>query len=361
LLASQPVERFEQTASAKKRLLPSQMLEARMMQRMHAKYADCDTTDAVAQAEKIQQKAFNHVAGVNQTPNTLEDEGHNKSAKPGNETVESSNMDSTSKTKAVKPISNPIQSPQNTNITDGELIAYGSRKEQTFDGGSARLNCFGEINRKMVAVWRLTSDNNQDDALIEANLNFRFSNNQTETASVTTRSPSQVLRGREEAEFGIFNGVTPLTPLTGERYGSVIMNGTARSISRQKVIPDIEARCELFNGNILPESAKEVIKQASVEGKLYTYSLNPDHRDGGPKSRVFKAALGFTRENMDELAKQLVFDSNSAIPIGRNEQGQLYRQIISVRGANGRTANVKTGWILRNDDGTIRLTTAVVE
>jgi len=64
---------------------------------------------------------------------------------------------------------------------------------------------------------------------------------------------------------------------------------------------------------------------------------------------------------MDELAKQLVFDSNSAIPIGRNEQGQLYRQIISVRGANGRKANVKTGWILRNDDETIRLTTAVVE
>jgi len=229
LLASQPVERFEQTASAKKPLLPSQMLEARMMQRMHAKYADCDTIDAVAQAEKIQQKAFNHVARVNQTPNTLEDEGHNKSAKPGKETVESSNIDSTSKTKAVKPISNPIQSPQNTNITDGELITYGTRKEQTFDGGSARLNCFGEINRKMVAVWRLTSDNNQDDALIEAKLNFRFSNHQTETASVTTR-PSQVLRGREEAEFGIFNGLTPLTPLTGERYGSVIMNGTARRV-----------------------------------------------------------------------------------------------------------------------------------
>jgi hypothetical protein len=49
LLASQPVERFGQTVSAKKRLLPSQMLEARMTQRMQqAKCALCESDEQQA-------------------------------------------------------------------------------------------------------------------------------------------------------------------------------------------------------------------------------------------------------------------------------------------------------------------------
>ena len=53
LLASQPVERFEQTASAKKRLLPSQMLEARMMQRMQARCAECGSDEQQALSEPM--------------------------------------------------------------------------------------------------------------------------------------------------------------------------------------------------------------------------------------------------------------------------------------------------------------------
>jgi len=49
LLASQPVERFGQTVSAKKRLLPSQMLEARMTQRMQqAKCTKCESDEQQA-------------------------------------------------------------------------------------------------------------------------------------------------------------------------------------------------------------------------------------------------------------------------------------------------------------------------
>ena len=53
LLASQPVERFEQTASAKKRLLPSQMLEARMMQQMQARCAECGSDEQQALSEPM--------------------------------------------------------------------------------------------------------------------------------------------------------------------------------------------------------------------------------------------------------------------------------------------------------------------
>jgi hypothetical protein len=53
LLASQPVERFEQTASAKKGLLPSQMLEARMMQQMQARCAECGSDEQQALSEPM--------------------------------------------------------------------------------------------------------------------------------------------------------------------------------------------------------------------------------------------------------------------------------------------------------------------
>jgi len=65
LLASQPVERFEQTASAKKGLLPSQMLEARMMQRMQqAKCALCESDKQQAVSESM--------AKVTQTQGTVQ-------------------------------------------------------------------------------------------------------------------------------------------------------------------------------------------------------------------------------------------------------------------------------------------------
>ena len=51
----------------------------------------------------------------------------------------------------------------------------------------------------------------------------------------------------------------------------------------------------------------------SVASKLETYLLKPDHPKGGPKAEWFRSALGFTRENSGELAKQLVFDESKAI------------------------------------------------
>ncbi|HAZ48610.1 MAG TPA: hypothetical protein DDW76_22935 [Cyanobacteria bacterium UBA11369] len=86
LLASQPVERFEQTASAKKRLLPSQMLEARMMARIQARCAKCDSEEQqalskpmaldVAAQDETQAKAtgieqavsFNEISNSSNTP-----------------------------------------------------------------------------------------------------------------------------------------------------------------------------------------------------------------------------------------------------------------------------------------------------
>jgi len=52
---------------------------------------------------------------------------------------------------------------------------------------------------------------------------------------------------------------------------------------------------------------------SSVADKLNRYLLDPDHVSGGPKAKWFEQALGFTRENVEDLAKQLVFDESRAV------------------------------------------------
>lgn len=98
--------------------------------------------------------------------------------------------------------------------------------------------------------------------------------------------------------------------------------------------------------------------ELSIKDKLFNYLLNPDHSKGGPKAKWFKEALGFTKGNMDELARQLVFDPAKAIQTEATKFGVKYNQTTSITGANGRKIDVLVNWI-RNEDGIIRLVTAV--
>jgi hypothetical protein len=97
--------------------------------------------------------------------------------------------------------------------------------------------------------------------------------------------------------------------------------------------------------------------KASVDHKLQNYLLNPDHPVGGSKAKWYRQALGFTRENSANLARQLVFDPATAIPTINTSHGQKYSQTIPIKGENGRTIEVKVIWI-RNLDGVIRIVTA---
>lgn len=97
--------------------------------------------------------------------------------------------------------------------------------------------------------------------------------------------------------------------------------------------------------------------KASVDHKLQTYLLNPDHPVGGAKAKWYRQALGFTRENADELARQLVFDRETAVPTIKTNHGQKFSQTIPIKGPNGRTIEVVIIWI-RNLDGVIRMVTA---
>ena len=96
----------------------------------------------------------------------------------------------------------------------------------------------------------------------------------------------------------------------------------------------------------------------SVERKLSQYLLNTEHETGGTKAQWFEQALGFTRSNMGDLAKQIVFDPNTAVETGVTQYGTQYNQVISIVGANGNTIDVTFAWI-QNTDDVVRLVTAI--
>jgi hypothetical protein len=100
------------------------------------------------------------------------------------------------------------------------------------------------------------------------------------------------------------------------------------------------------------------LSQESVIDKLWRYLLDREHEVGGPKAEWFERALGLTRQNLPDLAKQIVFDPSRAWETGVSQFGTKYNEIISVTGANGKTIEILTGWI-RGSDGIVKLVTAV--
>lgn len=114
----------------------------------------------------------------------------------------------------------------------------------------------------------------------------------------------------------------------------------------------------------LSQGASKAVKTAeqltheSVTVKLERYLLNAEHVDGASKAKWFEKALGFTKENAGDLAKQIVFDPNKAVKTATTEFGTKYNQVIPITGPNGKTIDVVFAWI-ENNDGVVRLITAI--
>jgi hypothetical protein len=110
------------------------------------------------------------------------------------------------------------------------------------------------------------------------------------------------------------------------------------------------------NRQIASEAAK--VTRESVDDKLARYLLNMEHPRGGSKAKWFKEALGFTKANADDLAKQVVFDIKKAVQTGKNDQGILFKQMIDIKGANGRVINTQFNFI-KLKSGDVKLVGAI--
>lgn len=107
----------------------------------------------------------------------------------------------------------------------------------------------------------------------------------------------------------------------------------------------------------LPDGDRAVIPV----GKIERYCLAVEHDTGSHKARVFAAALGLTLKDAPFLKRALLDAARNgeAVQVGSTAFGILYR-VRFVLEFNGRSAMIRSGWIL-GKDGVTRLTTALVE
>ena len=114
------------------------------------------------------------------------------------------------------------------------------------------------------------------------------------------------------------------------------------------------------------DSVKDCISVFDVyipKEKFTDYLLSPTHSVGKHKAKVFKAALGYTIDNWEDLLDNILnnFDETKLVETERIKAGIKYNCIMNLIGPNGNTCPVKTTWILRPETDTYQLVTAIVQ
>ena len=99
--------------------------------------------------------------------------------------------------------------------------------------------------------------------------------------------------------------------------------------------------------------------RADLGGKIEDYILNPRHREGRHKARVFESALGITLANQ-EILRQAILSaaatSEQADARGNNGHGDVDVLRFPLSTERGR-ANLLTAWIIRHEEDFPRLIT----
>ena len=107
----------------------------------------------------------------------------------------------------------------------------------------------------------------------------------------------------------------------------------------------------------LPRAEQCVIPRA----KLTEYALNPEKDPN--KAEAFRRALGYTKENADELIEQIQnkISLYEATERGDKGYGMTYQVVMDIEGPNGKSAKVLTAWIDDREKLETRLTTIHVD
>lgn len=99
------------------------------------------------------------------------------------------------------------------------------------------------------------------------------------------------------------------------------------------------------------------------DGKITGYALNKEHPKGKNKAVAFEKYLGYNVNTKEELLQE-VYEGLKKYKCSKraaNQYGQPYEVAMVLKGANGKYARVKTGWIVDNNTSIPRLTTIYVD
>ena len=131
-----------------------------------------------------------------------------------------------------------------------------------------------------------------------------------------------------------------------------------REIEEPKTIP-----------TVTPRSLNDKIK-LNINGfgeacipiaKLTKYALNPEKAPD--KALAFEKALGYNLTNVDELIENVIRNINNFEPELKDKtiHGELFQILMELKGVNGKTAHVMTGWIVDAATSEVRLTSIYVK
>lgn len=96
--------------------------------------------------------------------------------------------------------------------------------------------------------------------------------------------------------------------------------------------------------------------------KLVNYLLDPLHKEGQHKARVFKAALDFDQSSWEQLAQAILAELPyyPATFGSEGKWGKKYEVTLPITGRNERTVDVLTVWIIRLETNFPTFVTALV-
>ena len=103
-------------------------------------------------------------------------------------------------------------------------------------------------------------------------------------------------------------------------------------------------------------------EHADLGTKLEEYSLNPAHRQGQHKARVFESVLGIAVANKQILQRAILEAaalSHDAVATGDNGFGSTFSLRFPLTTPKG-SAIVLTAWIVRHNEDFPRLTTCFI-
>ncbi|HWY19530.1 MAG TPA: hypothetical protein VNY27_12580 [Solirubrobacteraceae bacterium] len=113
-------------------------------------------------------------------------------------------------------------------------------------------------------------------------------------------------------------------------------------------------------GEPLPRAAEAL----GIRDKLETYSLDVNHKSGGPKARGFERILGITIMHIDYL-EGTILTGILTVPVSsvrdKPPWGVECVVVVPVRGRgekSGRVVDVRTAWLLPDAGGPPQMTTA---
>lgn len=116
---------------------------------------------------------------------------------------------------------------------------------------------------------------------------------------------------------------------------------------------DLQSRKNIEK-NLLPHAENAIFDIR----KLRDYCLNPRHKDGKHKARLFSTILGMTTNDAEELRQILLkIVKIHEAKLGRQDEfGQRYTLDFEISWQN-RKARLRSGWIIETDSKIPKLTT----